>query len=274
MNKRAQIQIKLFSSGFCTANKKHVFPNESSEKIKFCATWALIQHPEFGNILFDTGYSSRFFSATKSFPNRIYRWVTPVFHQENESCMNQLKSIGINAEDIQHIVISHFHADHIAGLHDFPISKFWCSQLALDFALSRNNFSGVLNGVLKPLIPNDISNRAAFPEKEFEKTKIAKLRAWKWTEDMFFIDLPGHYKGQLGLFLKDTNLGDVLLCADAAWARKTVQEKIYPSKIVSLFIDNYSKLTQTIDQLNEFHLQHPDVLIIPTHCDKTMLLTK
>jgi len=270
--KQSSIQIKLFTSGFCTANKKHVFPDEPSQKIRFCATWALIQHPELGNILFDTGYHERFFKATQSFPNRIYRWVTPVFHNPEESCFNQLKANHISPDEIQHIVISHFHADHISGLIDFPKPDLWCSQKAHDFALSRNNINGVFKGVLKPLIPEDLSKRVVFPEKTQVKCNLSGLTAWQWKEDIFFVDLPGHYRGQLGLFLKRTNFGDVLLCADAAWSRKTVQQKIYPSKMVSLFIDDYSALVETIDRLHVFCLENNQAIILPTHCNETYQL--
>jgi hypothetical protein len=38
---------------------------------------------------------------------------------------------------------------------------------------------------------------------------------------------------------------------------------------VSLFIDDYKKLTQTIDHLHRFHTEHPEILILPTHCPET-----
>ena len=32
---------------------------------------------------------------------------------------NQLKSLGLETSDIKHIIISHFHADHIGGIKRF-----------------------------------------------------------------------------------------------------------------------------------------------------------
>lgn len=270
--KEVSMQVKILTTGYCTANQKHVFPKEKSKKIKFQATCVLIQHKELGNILFDTGYSNRFFEATKYFPNRFYRWVTPVFYNEGQSCIQQLNEMGLEHSEIQHLVISHFHGDHICGLHDFPKSKLWSSKDAYDFTMSRTNLNGVVKGVLKPLLPIDLQERICFPDKVFEHIKFSKFDAWKWTDDVFFVDLPGHFKGQTGLFLKNTNLGNILLCADAAWSRKAVEQKIYPSKVVKIFVDSYSQLCHTIDLMNEFQKENPDVLILPTHCDQTAAL--
>jgi glyoxylase-like metal-dependent hydrolase (beta-lactamase superfamily II) len=266
------INIKLYSSGYCTASKKHIFPDELSERIAFHATWALIDHPLLGKILFDTGYSYRFYESTRSLPNRIYRWITPVFHKNEESCLNKLLEMKINPGDIRNIVISHFHADHTGGLKDFPQAKIWCSEKGLDYALKKNRFNAAFKGILKAQIPDDIRSLAFFPEEEFPKSSISGLIVWKWKDDIYFIDLPGHARGQLGLYLKDTNYGDLLLCADAAWSVKAINEKIYPSRMVSLISDNYSELTQTIDNLHYFHSNNPDIKILPSHCDETMHL--
>ena len=47
-------------------------------KIRFEATWAIIKHPSKGTVLFDTGYTQRFYTATKYFPNSIYATITKV----------------------------------------------------------------------------------------------------------------------------------------------------------------------------------------------------
>lgn len=272
MDRKPHTKVRFFSGGYCTANSKHVFPAEKPERIRFYAIWALIQHPELGNILFDTGYHKRFFEATRRFPDRIYRWVTPVNHLHSESCISKLESINIKTKDIQHIVISHFHADHIAGLLDFPDAQIWCTKAALDFTLSRNRVNGVVKGVLKELLPGDIRKRTKYPESECGKSRISNLSVYGWSDDMFFVDLPGHFKGQTGLLIRNTNHGDLLLCADAAWSVRAIHEKIYPARIVSIFIDSYSELSQTIDSLHDFQLENQNVRIVPTHCQESLKL--
>jgi glyoxylase-like metal-dependent hydrolase (beta-lactamase superfamily II) len=266
--------IALFSSGYCTAKKYYVIPGDPSETIPFHATWAYIDHPVLGKTLFDTGYSSRFYHATKTFPNRIYRFVTPVFHQDRMSCLNQLPANKIDPDSIQNIVISHFHADHIGGLMDFPKATYWCSRAALDFVSARNKYTAVFYGLLKSMIPEDLSIRTTFPEDLPGKTVISGLTMWPWHDDFYFVNLPGHFRGQLGVYLKHTNIGDVLLCADAAWSSQSIIQRIYPSRMVSLISDDYSVLKQTIDYLHQFHKDYPEVLILPSHCQETFKMTQ
>jgi glyoxylase-like metal-dependent hydrolase (beta-lactamase superfamily II) len=269
-----EIHIEVFSSGYCTADVSHIFPDEPSADIPFHATWAFITHPFLGKILFDTGYSLRFHESTRLFPNRMYRWITPVFHKSEESCLNQLLRMKINPDDIGNIVISHFHADHIGGLKDFPHSAIWCSEEALLYVQRKNRFTSVFKGLLKSQIPGDISKRAFFPEKKLVISEMAGLTLWKWHDGIYFVNLPGHFRGQLGLYLKGTNYGDLLLCADAAWAIKAIHQKIYPSKRVSFISDDYLELTRTIDKLHNLHIAYPDITILPAHCHETMNLVR
>ncbi|MFN8256228.1 MAG: MBL fold metallo-hydrolase [Bacteroidales bacterium] len=258
--------IELFSSGYCTANSRIVFPDEPAKELKFHAVWALITHPLLGYIIFDTGYSSGFFKATRYFPNRFYRWATPVNHKVTNSCTAQLAKRNITPSQVKNLIISHFHADHIGGLKDFPVANIWCNKSGLAYALSRKRMTGFIKGVLRDLIPENILSQSTYPEDQFESVDFYSLHGWKWTEDMYFIHLPGHFRGQTGLYLKNTNLGEVLLCADAAWSIRAIEHKIYPSRIVSLFIDNYGALKETIDKLNLMYKNNPELRLIPCHC--------
>jgi hypothetical protein len=45
-----------------------MFKGASSNKVKIPVLVALIEHPVHGKILFDTGYSERFYKATSKWP--------------------------------------------------------------------------------------------------------------------------------------------------------------------------------------------------------------
>ncbi|MBE0675013.1 MAG: MBL fold metallo-hydrolase [Bacteroidales bacterium] len=269
-----RIHIEFFSSGYCTANSRHVFPDDPRKVIPFHATWAFIDHPSLGKILFDTGYSSRFFKATKSLPNRIYRLITPVYHEAEQSCISQLRRMNITAAGIKNIVISHFHADHTGGLMDFPEAGVWCSEEALEFALGKHRLTAVFKGVLKEQIPEGIRSRANFPRGLLEEFELFGLKMWKWAENISFVDLPGHARGQIGLYVRNTIYGDLLLCADAAWSSESVRSKIYPSGIVSVISDNFKEMKKTMDKLHNLSVSNPEIKIIPTHCHETVILSK
>ena len=62
-------------------------------------------------------------SALKQFidlPYSLYRRITPLFLRPELAVARQLGAFGLKPPDIRLIFVSHFHADHIAGLRDFP----------------------------------------------------------------------------------------------------------------------------------------------------------
>ncbi|MEW6405830.1 MAG: MBL fold metallo-hydrolase, partial [Chloroflexota bacterium] len=116
--------VHILHAGYCTAPEHIAIQGGAWRHIPFPAMFALIEHPRFGPMLFDTGYSYRFFKETRAFPNRLYRWMTPVTLREEDLAINQLSTFNLRPQDISRIFISHFHADHIAALADFDGAHF------------------------------------------------------------------------------------------------------------------------------------------------------
>ena len=79
MNK---IKFNLASAGYCKALKSHALRKESNQIIKFYATYAHIEHPIHGHILFDTGYTERFYKYTRTYPYKLYARITKVYIDE------------------------------------------------------------------------------------------------------------------------------------------------------------------------------------------------
>ena len=57
----------------------------------------------------------------------MYANLTKVF-KKSEEVKEQLKKNNIDCNEIKHIVISHFHADHVGGLKDFKNAKISCFE--------------------------------------------------------------------------------------------------------------------------------------------------
>ena len=129
---------------------------------------------------------------------------------------------------------------------------------------------GLSKGLLKTLLPDDLEERISFPEQEFPEETKDGLTCWKWNDNLWFVDLPGHARGHIGLLTKHSNLGDILLAGDAAWSTRAFRNKVYPPQMVSIITDGYNKLKETINLLHDYHLANPDILIIPSHCFETI----
>ena len=119
-----RVQVHLLRVGHCRHCERMTYRAGRWRIIQFPSICALLLHPQQGVALFDTGYAERFFSATQAFPERLYRWITPMTLPPEETLTAQLARLGLRPADIRVCFISHLHADHIAGLRDLPQARF------------------------------------------------------------------------------------------------------------------------------------------------------
>lgn len=268
------VEIDLLRVGHCTHPERMVLPKGYNFKpLVFPSICALMKHEKQGYSLFDTGYSPFFFSASEKFPLSIYQKVTPVSLLPSEDILSQLQQRDIGADQVSTIFISHFHGDHVAGLKYFENSKFVYFDQAWSTIKNKRRFAALLAGFLPALIPDDFETRSH--SLTLEQLRQVSYSPFNLGVDYFgdgsviAIPLPGHQKGQLGLLVRSSNRGDLLLCADACWARENYLQQHYPSKLARLVTADWQAYLKTIDDLALFHQRYPEISIIPSHCEKS-----
>ena len=199
------IQFELKSAGFCWAAQHHALRGSERKDIKFYATFGVIRHPKHGVILYDTGYATRFFDYTTKFPYKIYQYLTKVEVTKEEEVIYQLKADGIEADDVKYIIISHFHADHIAGLMDFPNSKFICNRKSYEAIKGTSGFGAMKHGFVPAFLPDDFESRLQILDLEqgtYIDKDLGKLMDLFGDGSILLCDLDGHAVGQMGAILK------------------------------------------------------------------------
>jgi len=248
------------SDGWTEAPEAVVHPGASwKQKLRFRAVAFFLMHPGIGPILVDSGYSTRFFSETVKFPDRLYAALTPVTLTDPEGIAGQIRRLGVSPGDVRHLIITHFHADHIGGLRDFPNARVYCSQQAWQSVRKLSGFAAVRHAFLPGLLPPDLENRLHYVEEGSDLFNDGSIHV---------MDLPGHAPGQIGIRFADTMRRSVLLAADACWTSAAFRENRMPHPVTRL-LNDWKPYRTTLRRLHHLHREEPDLLILPTHCPET-----
>jgi glyoxylase-like metal-dependent hydrolase (beta-lactamase superfamily II) len=274
MKNIVQLNYFLFSTGYCTHPECITIKGGRWRLQKYPVICALIQHPQYGYILFDTGYSPRFFEETKKWPFCLYKIITPVQIPEEQTLLQELKIKGIQPENIKYIVLSHFHADHIAGIKDFPKAKIICSSAGFESVKGAKGIKALTKGFLSGLLPNDFESRVIFLEN---KNRISLHNSMSpffegidilGDESIIAISLSGHAKGQFGLLFYNCDKKQIFLVADSCWSSKAYRNHVMPTAIAHLILDNKNSYKETLSKLHKLYLNNKQICIIPSHCQE------
>ena len=267
------LDFHLFQVGFCTHCQRITLQGGILKKVRYPSLCALIQHPQFGNILYDTGYSQRFCTLTSRFPQRVYQWVTPV--TLTQDLKSQLKIMNIDAEEINIIIISHFHADHLGGLSDFPNAQFICHPKAWRSVKQIGTLRGLTKAFIPELLPPDFDERLQLIDVQ----QIIKLKqslkpfveGYNILGDgsLIAIDLPGHASGHIGILFENNKQEHIFLIGDSCWHQQSFQSLRMPSFLTYFIHEDRKAYKHTIKQLHELHVRNSTIKIIPSHCQET-----
>jgi glyoxylase-like metal-dependent hydrolase (beta-lactamase superfamily II) len=270
------VKVTIFSAGYCSCPEHIALLGGRWRNIRFPAMFALFEHPRFGAMLFDTGYSDRFFEETRRFPNQFYRLATPVSLRPDQTAVRQLSMLNIKPSDITRVFISHFHADHIAALGDFPHAKYVYLPQAFDSLQHLRGLAALSRAYLPGLIPGDFAQRAA-PIRLTDLRPLPPEFAPFFTgfdllgdESLMAIELPGHAAGQMGLFARDENGSAFFFIADAAWLARSISENRPPHRVANFLFADAGIYRETLSDLHQFYGNQPDVRLIPSHCESTL----
>lgn len=266
------VELTILAAGSCRNPERIVRRGGSWQPVRLPSLVAVIKHDR-GVLLYDTGYAPRFFTETARLPGSLYARVTPVSCRAEDTAAAQLRQAGIDPEDVSLVVVSHFHADHIGGLRDFPAARFLYFRAALD---PRWRDHGPLrqlrHGFLPGLLPPDFEARSEFAEDRpqvplpLQGAELGRGFDLLGDGSVLGIDLSGHVRGQLGLLVSLPGFGTVLLAADACWSGRAVTHGELPHPAVRLITDDWPSYRRVIVALSQVVARDGDLLIVPSHC--------
>ena len=248
-------KITTFEVGYCTHIACMALRGAGWRVCKFPSRAYLLEVGD-RRWLWDTGYANYFEQYTRSGLFSLYRTVTPVYLEPHQSLLEQLRAAGYAVGDIDGLILSHFHADHIAGLRDFTGVQFICSGDGWQRTRSLRGFSALRQAFIPGLIPESFESCVLFMES-FESIGLSGQLA-PFTQghvlpgsdgQIILLPLPGHAAGHIGAFILTDN-GWTLLASDAAWSPLSYQQLRGPSVLANLLMDNSQAYYRTLEHLN------------------------
>jgi glyoxylase-like metal-dependent hydrolase (beta-lactamase superfamily II) len=265
------LEWRLYEAGHCTHPERATRAGGSLRACEFPALVSVLRHPVQGIVLFDTGYSRHFFHATRRFPERLYRMVTPVHLHDQAALSVQLQRDGVPASAVAWVVVSHLHGDHVGGLADFPHSRIALSREAWEDMQGRGRVGALSMGLLPELVDAQARARLHW----FEDLPAVALRGpferFGSGYDLFgdgsllLVALPGHAAGHYGLLFEDDR-GPVFLIADASWSSQAIRDFMPPPALVTGWLGDTRAYRDTLAKLKALGEEAPQVRMVPSHC--------
>lgn len=262
------IEWRLLEAGFCKHPEFMMMRGGAWGPAEFPALVAVLEHPREGRILFDTGYATHFMQATKRLPESMYRAATPVSFSPQQAVLAQLG----RPDAVAHVILSHFHGDHVGGLRDFPIARLHCSVDGLKDLKARSRLDALSHGLLPTLLPADFDARVTHFEDCARVALPPEMQPFDvgydilGDESVIAIDLPGHAAGHFGICFRDSRDRLVFLVADAAWSSVAIELNAPPPALVSGWLGDTARYRTTLARLHELHKRSPAVCLVPAHC--------
>jgi glyoxylase-like metal-dependent hydrolase (beta-lactamase superfamily II) len=267
-----EIGVTLLRAGYTVHPRGSTIRGGGWRLQDFPALAALLVHPQEGPILFDTGYDPAFLTATEPFPERLYRWLTPPRLAPGEEIAAQLARRGIAPADLGHVVVSHFHADHAAGLRRFANATVHCAQAGLAPLASAGRLAALRAGLPRGLLPDDIMGRVRFFEEAPRTALPRDLAPFETGTDLLgdgallAVELPGHCPGHWGLLVRDSRVGLHFLVGDAAWSSDAIRRDCPPPAAVAALLGDAARGRETLHRLHALQGRARDVTLTPSHC--------
>jgi len=194
------LKLYTFSGGTVMVNNLELFSQDTTyqgQSKEFANAFYVIRHPK-GDLMWDAGLPE----ALVASPEPITPPGGAFTISRKDSVVNQLKSIGMNIDDIEFIALSHSHFDHTGHANTFKDATWLVQGTEYDFITSDE----IKNG-----------ENAGLYEAIKELTKVKRLEG---DFDIFgdgsviIKSMPGHTPGHQVLYLNMPDHGPVLLSGD------------------------------------------------------------
>ncbi len=199
--------VHAFNCGSMPFDKGYITHQVDMGKIVEMPFTTFLIRADEGNFLFDAGMSLEIVEHHR-------RTSTRVFNMTEEDCIPlRLAQIGVGAEDINGIIVSHLHSDHCGFLKAFPRAEIIVQRAEYRFAMNPPPY-----------------------ERSYVRSNFdLPGRKWRLIEGdevimpgMAVISTPGHTPGHQSLVLDLAGGSCLIITGDAVNTQESIDKEIIP----------------------------------------------
>jgi N-acyl homoserine lactone hydrolase len=207
------MKMHILSGGRLRMRKGVYFPDaDRSETIELPVSCILLRHAQ-GNVLFDTGCHPTIATDAEARWGGMAKLMIPIMGPD-DNVLSGLKAVGLDADDIDIVVCSHFHTDHCGCNAFFKKATFFAHADELKAARAPDaDKSGYL------AMDWDVPMPMRAIERETDVMGDGRI---------VLLPLPGHTPGTTGALVKLDASGEFLLTSDSLSIHENLDREIIP----------------------------------------------
>ncbi len=218
----------------------------------------LLEHPEHGPLLVDTGYAA----DSEANPKRTLGPTSWLFPHRSYDVDALLADAGFKTTDISMVVMTHLHSDHASGADRFSGHATFVADRR-EWEIGDKGGLGIRKGGYVPNIVRTIRRREVL---DYSGPRAAPLGPFSATIDLFgdgsvvLCSTPGHAPGHQSVLVRLGSGGEVLLTGDAADLRRMVE---HPEPTAVMW--SRRDFMASLDALQRYSRLNPDTVVIAGH---------
>jgi glyoxylase-like metal-dependent hydrolase (beta-lactamase superfamily II) len=203
--------------------------------------YGIIRHPLRGVWLIDTGIGPQALDAPgRPFALRAYASALRYRLQATQSPHAVLDAMGLRPRDVAGVIVTHFHADHVARLAEFPMARIVTHEPTLAQVRSAHDLVNIAHGVFPSLIPAGLEMRLActttLPQRDLPYG-LGQGADLFGDGSCLVAHLPGHAAGHFGLAFPQL-ARPLLYACDAQWVLPALQDGAAPGYPLRAVLDD------------------------------------
>jgi N-acyl homoserine lactone hydrolase len=218
----------------------------------------LIEHPTAGAILVDTGLPAAAATDVTAALGRRADILFDITMQPEWALTEQLRARGIQPGDVRLVVMTHLHYDHAGAIEELPQATFVVDRAEWAAAVA----GGFTRGYIARLFAHDFDWRTVdFGAREVDShSTFGRAIDLLGDGSVRLLSTPGHTKGHMSVLLRLAGGGELLLTADAAYSRRSIDEDLLPT-----FVDDVHVYRRSLGEIRRHLETNPGTQVVCGH---------